>query len=338
MDSRTHAAVKDERERRWREAGAMTADVERAKKLEALIEELAATDPSRAIELATSEPDSELSTRLLQAALRGWSGKDSDAAAEWALSQTQMDQGLAMASVFDGAARDPEHALQFARELSERNPEHSADYGSYLVAALARNGEFGKAADFAAGGTADVRVDWLNAAFARWAEQKPRDALEHAEQFSDPEIQQTAFRAAVSHWAQNSPREVAEYALSHSAGADRDFALNAALRAWAADDPVGAAGWIGRFEPSPQFDLGAAVIASQPDAIREPEVATSWAEGITDPQLRVRVLAMVVNEWSLTDPVAARHYAETSANLRPEERPGVLAALEPDFKPISLLP
>jgi hypothetical protein len=243
-----------------------------------------------------------------------------------------------MASVFDGAARDPEHALQFARQLSERDPERAADFGSYLVAALARTGEFAKAADFAANGSADVRVDWLNAAFARWGEQKPREALEHAAQFSDPEIQQTAFRAAVSHWAQANPREVAEYALSHSAGADRDFALNAALRAWAADDPVEAAGWIGRFEPSPQLDLGAAVIASQPDAIRQPEVATSWAEGITDPRLRVRVLAMVVKEWSMTDPAAARDYAETSPNLRPEERAGVLAAFEPDFKPISLLP
>ncbi|MBC8132433.1 MAG: hypothetical protein H7X95_05575 [Deltaproteobacteria bacterium] len=249
-----------------------------------------------------------------------------------------MDQGQAMASVFHGAARDPENALRLNAQLSEQEPERAQDYGSYLVAAFTRAGEFSQAAAFAAESAPEVRVDWLNAAYSRWAGDQPQAALEHLGKLSNREIRQMAFDAAVSHWAQNKPREVAEYALTLSDGREREFALNAALRAWSSADAVEAATWMGRFEPSPHLDFGAAMIASQPEAMRHPQIATSWAESITDPRLRVAILASVVNEWALTDPVAARHYAEFSPRIWAEDRAGVLFAFEPDFHPISLLP
>ena len=71
---------------------------------------------------------------------------------------------------------------------------------------------------------------------------------------------------------------------------------------------------------------------------RQPEIATSWAESIVDPRLRVRVLATIVNEWAAVDLSSARNYALTSPRIRPEDRPGVLAAFEPGFKPIALAP
>jgi hypothetical protein len=93
-----------------------------------------------------------------------------------------------------------------------------------------------------------------------------------------------------------------------------------------------------QLDPSRELDFGAATIASLPDALSNPEVATSWAESIVDSRLRVRVLATVLKEWALVDPVAAEHYASTSPNIRPDDRAGALAAFDPEFDPISILP
>mgnify|MGYP003580430161 CR=1 FL=1 len=58
-------------------------------------------------------------------------------------------------------------------------------------------------------------------------------------------------------------------------------------------------------------------------------------EGCRTAITRESAAALGAMPW---DRVAARRYAETSPNIRPDERAGVLAAFEPGFNPISLLP
>src|SRR5262249_54808727 len=133
-------------------------------------------------------------------------------------------------------------------------------------------------------------------------------------------------------------KAAAEYAGTLPEGEERSFAMSAALRNWAASDAVEAATWMTRFEASKHFDMGAAVIASHPDAIKQPYVALGWAHSIENERLRARVLASVVKEWSATDPVAARKYAESSSDIRAEDRELVMSAFEPGFKGVTLAP
>ncbi len=334
----SESPVVDEWEDRWRRLKAEPASAARDEDMVALIEELAAIDPSHAVALARRESNAERRTNLMEAVVRGWAGANPDAAAAWAASQTMIDHGQALAAVFHGVARDPEEALRLNARLTAQDPDRAADYGSYLIAALSRVGEFDQAAAFATNGDAEVRVGWLNSAYSSWAADQPQAALEQVAQLTDPTVRRTAFDAAMSRWAYNDPPAAAQYALSLPAGHERTLALTVALREWSAADPVAAAAWMNQQTHLPEFDFGAAIVASHPDAIGQPDAAISWAESIVDPQLKVRILATVVNQWAAVDPVAARRYVETSPNLKPDERPGVLAAFEPDFTPVSILP
>ena len=323
---------------RWRELSALAETPDRNEAMIDLLEKLAASNPSRALLLVQSVTNADLQTELLQATARGWGGADATAAAAWAMSQASIDQGLALASVFHGAVQDPENGKRLASELSERDPDHAADYGSYLVAALDRVGDFSQAARFAAAGDPEVRIDWLNAAYSRWAATDPDAALKEIETISDPEVRRAAFDAASSHAAEKNPKQFAEYAMTLPEGRDRDFALTAALREWSAQDAAAAADWINHLEPSSMLDQGVAVVALQSVGVQQPQIATTWAESIVDQTLRVRVLASLINEWSMLDPIAARSYAEFSPAIRPDDRAAVLAAFDPDFVPMSILP
>jgi hypothetical protein len=305
---------------RWEYLRSCPADPARNQAMVAFIEELAARDPLLAISLAKMEDNEELRSDLLQGGLRGWGGTAPGAAAEWAESQNDIDGDLAMAAVFHGAARDPAGALQLAAELSKKNPERARDYGSDLIAALAGVKDFARAAEFAGSGSPEDRVDWLGSAYSSWASSEPESALKHIEGLSDPGLKETAFQAAISRWSCTDPQASLEYGAGLPEGPEQFFALSVALRSWSENDPAAAAQWMVQFPPSPELDRGAAEVASHPDVIRRPAVATSWAESIADPQLRSTTLRFDLQEWARFDPAAALCYAETSPDLRPEDR------------------
>lgn len=332
--------VEDKWDVRWRQLAASNRTDRRDGDMAIFLEELAAFDPQRALALAGNEADPELRQTLLEAALRGWGrgAEHPEDAVAWARTQTLLDDSQAIASIFQGAAADPDKALQLARELSEQEPEKAGDYGGNLVAALARARQFDRAAGFATSAPEEVRLDLLNAAYSHWADSDPTAALKNLGTSSDPTVQSAAFAAVMSRWARNDAKAATEHALTLPEGSDRTLALSMSLRNWAAVDAPAAAAWILRFDPSPELDFGAAILASSPDTLTHPEVATSWAESIVDPRLRVRVLAGVVREWAAVDPIAAQRYAWTSPGIRLEDRLGVLAAFEPGFEPLCLLP
>jgi hypothetical protein len=330
--------AEDEWTWRWREIQSQPRNAARDEDMVTFVEELAAIDPWRAISLAQSEGDPELRIELFEAALRGWGAANPEAALAWATDQALLDSNRAMAAVFHGLARDPEAALRFTAQCSERDPDRAQDYGSLLVAALARLGEFEQAAAFAANGALPSQADWLNSAYARWADSDPRAAMEHIAQIKDPGVHRTAFDVAIQHWATSAPRAATEYAFTLGAGTDRTFALSTALRSWASSDAVAAAQWMNRVDPSPELDMGVATLATGMDLILQPNVAAGWAESIVDPQLRVRVLATVMNTWAAFDRAAAQQYAENSVDIRNEDRPALFSAFEVGFNPLSWSP
>jgi len=316
----------DDWDRRWRELMLSPDSPERTRQLVALLERLAETDPERAIAFADkATADAYLRADLFQAALRGWASGNPEAASTWALSQTMIDGGQAMSAVFVGAARNPADAERLAEKLSRDDPAHAPDYGSYLVAALGRVGEYGQAADFAANGPVDSRLNWLNAAFGRWAEQHPDEAVAYARQLSDPDAQRTALAAAISGWSRTDPQGVADYALTLPEENERMYALTEALHIWSEGDVADAATWLTQFGPSPELDSSVAEIATESRTLDQPAVAITWAESITDPQLCSRTLVTVLETWAGSDINAVRNYVETSPYLLAEDRADLLA-------------
>lgn len=311
-----------------------TLDTDRAKKPEAP----ALTSPFRALAAAQAEPDHELRESLLRSVLLEWGATDPAAALQWVRTQDLIDFTQAITSVFQGAAaRDPEGAVHLAKTISGQDPEHARDYGASLVSALGNDGDFHRAAVFAAESEESARLDLLTLACAGWAGERPRDALDFAARLP-PDLRRDAFNAIVSRWATTDARSVAGYALTLDSNEDRTFAFSAALRAWSAVDAVEAADWVGRLAPSPELDLATAAVASHPETLSNPAAALSLADSITHRPLRMRMLTTVLNRWATTDAVLARKYADTLADITPDERVILRSAFSPDFEPVSFLP
>ncbi len=289
----------------------------------AAIEDLATRDAPRALALALAEVDLRLRLDLLRATLRGWAKSDPDAAGDWALSHPAIiDKSDAATAVLTGLIQDPDAAIRLFSHLSETDPGHAREFGNSLIAALSNNGDFSRAAEFAAQGSAQYRTDWLAAAFGSWSQYQPQAAAAEAMKLPDPDSRQLAVHAAFTGWAQGDPEGLAEYAISLPDGPDKSFALTESLPSWAANDPAAAAEWINQIPSSPELDQGIATVARSFDA--KPEVAVTWAESIADTQLRSSTLANIVRRWIELDPVAARQYAETSTNIVGEDRSDLL--------------
>ncbi|HEX2853190.1 MAG TPA: hypothetical protein VHO24_08130 [Opitutaceae bacterium] len=207
------------------------------------IETLAGRDHRRALAFALAESNLPSRDTLLQAVLRGWAATDANAAADWARSQSYLESGQAMAAVFNGASRHPDEAVWLNRRLSTEDPDNAAANTGYLIFALARNEKFALAAEVAATGPSDSRVDLLTAAYGAWGEHHPKVALAHTAELKNPDIQHAAFQAVLGGWAKANPEELTEVAANLPAGPDRQLALVTALRQWIEKDPASAAEW-----------------------------------------------------------------------------------------------
>jgi hypothetical protein len=175
-----------------------------------------------------------------------------------------------------------------------------------------------------------IRSEMLGTAFQYWAQAQPQRALDAAMSLPAGNARTTALDAAISGWAQADPSELAEFALNLSSTEDRSAALQTALREWVQINPKAASAWMDRFDPKPEFDAGAAAVALQSGVLaRQPEIAASWAESITNPELKSSTLATVLREWGAKDAAAALNYARSSSALQPADRATVLNELDP---------
>ena len=311
-------------------AEAATAD--RDAQLLAAIEKLAERNPMLAIQIARSEINQRLRSQLLAAAFTGWGKTDATAAATWILSQPEgdPDHNAAIAAVLKGAVENPAAAVQLAQQLSAQNPDQAREYGDALIYALAGAGNFQAAADFATAATDGTRVELLAAAYGSWANYQSQNAATSALQIADPDARQSAMDAVISSWGQTDPKGLADFAAANLPDGDQKTrALGDALIGWAGTDALAAANWINQFSPSPEFDQGEAAIATQQEVMKQPDVALRWAESITDSNLRSRTIAAVVNTWSLSNPSSAMNYLQSTSDLTPEDRAGLLSQMSP---------
>lgn len=237
-----------------RQAGPDSDSAARKNAMCTALEDFAARDPNRALPLALEHSDSNFRSDLLQAVLRGWAGTDANAAADWALAQSHLEQGQAMAAVFNGAIKQPDKAARLGERLSAENPENAASYGGYLIFALGRVEKFETAANIAATAAAEFRTDLLTIAYHAWGQRQPKLALAAAAALTDPEMQRAAFQATVGGWARANPQELTEVAMNLPAGPDRKLALTTALRQWIDQDPAAAAEWARRAKFFPEME------------------------------------------------------------------------------------
>lgn len=292
------------------------------------LQKLAERDPSRALAFALNEKNRRRRTDWLHAVLRGWAAVAPDAAGAWLATLPSPEREGAEGAVMDGASRHTAAAVALAQRLVQSDPAAARSHANQLLRVLSHSGEFETGVDFAARLPESIRAEMLGTAFQYWAEAQPERAFDVARKLPGGDARKTAIDAAISGWAQGDPSGLAEFALTLTSAEDRTAALQTAIREWVQINPKAASDWIDKFEPKPELDAGAAAVALQPDLLaKQPAIAASWAESITDTKLRSSTLTNVLREWSIKDAAAALNYARNSTELQPADRTALLAEL-----------
>jgi hypothetical protein len=301
----------------------------RAQLLGELLEELARTDPARAIRLAQDEKNWLVRDQLVASALRGWAAVAPDAASDWALGQPLLGERMkCVTAVLTGAVENPEAAMRVGMKVSQADPAAAGDYGHALVNAfVARTGDFASAVRFATSATYIDRQPYLlDSAFYQWSQYEPDAALAQLDQLSDPVARAAAMKGVLEGWANSEPQKLASYAQKLPEGEERSQALAIALPQWVGNDPEAALRWINDVDPHPDFDRGVAALALLPSMIsHKPEAAMELSDSICDSAQRTLIKSNVFYQWAMRDPHAARRYAEATQN--PEAREMLLADL-----------
>lgn len=293
-----------------------------------MLEQLAVRDPAGALELALKEKHRGRRSAWLQAVLRGWASVAPFEASAYAVKLPSAEREGAETAVMDGAVKNPAAAIALTQQLVDSDPARARLPANQLLRVLGQRGEFEAAVDFAAHSPEAIRDEMVGTAYQYWALAQPERAFDGAVKLPAGELRKSALDAAVSGWAQGDPSGLAEFALNLSSRSDRTETLQTALREWVQLNPKAASEWIDRFDPKPELDAGAAAVALHPDVLaRQPEIAASWAESITDPELRSKTLVSVLKEWATKDAAAALAHASSSTQLKPADRETLLSEI-----------
>ena len=134
----------------------------------------------------------------------------------------------------------------------------------------------------------------------------------------------------VAGWSSSDPAGLVSYAQTLPAGETRLNALRDGLSQWVYRDPKAATEWMDSHDPNPDLDAGAAAVAVLPALVEQkPDIAASWAESITDPELRINTLLDLIRIWGARDPTGARNYVATTSALPADRRELALSSLQP---------
>jgi hypothetical protein len=318
-------------EKQWQQLVSQPGSPARNAALAAMLEQLAAADPDRAMKMAQGEGNLKLREDLVQASLHGWARTSPTNAANWALALSDSNaRERALSTVFAGAvAANPDAAVQLGKQLFQQNPTEAAGYGSSLITALCEAGHFETAIKMAGDGDPATRSGWMAGAWSKWAEFQPDQAAAAAAAITDPELRDQALHGIIGGWAEADPAALVQFMTQLPPDGEKNSMISQALQRWAKVDPQAASEWMNGADTGPELDEGVAAVASM-DSLK-PDVAIGWAESVIDPKLRSETLVTVLRNWVTVDLPAAENYFNTTKDLLPEDRQelaGVIATLK----------
>jgi hypothetical protein len=281
---------------------------------------------SQALVWAQTVDDPVLRQRLHLAVLQAWGEVNLADATAWAVNQED-DPRADLRGALAGAMRQPALAIQLGREILAQNSPYAGLYGAALIDALGAAGQFQAALQFAAAAPADYQEDWLSAGFRNWAAQQPAQALQALDTVTDPDLRDSLFRAIVQGSSNTQPAALAAYALTLPPD-QQAYALNQSLYHWSQQDPVNLANWLVNLPPGENFDTGAFFLLNENNSANfAPATAMTWVQSIGDPALQRGSFNHILEQWSQTDPAAARNYVEQARWLQPDDQADILQKL-----------
>ncbi|MGC3991353.1 MAG: hypothetical protein QM796_17055 [Chthoniobacteraceae bacterium] len=282
----------------------------------------AATDPQAALDYTRHHFDPRHRSAFLASLLCAWAGREPQAAWQWVKTSLPGDHTQYDAVLFTIGKTNPDLAWQDAVE-GKAQIGQKRDISPYVSAlrGIIYSGGYEKAAaliDSLSLPADEQKYDLTSVLGGEWARFDPQQAAQWIE--NEPgdansfDRQQTLVSLGVS-WAQRDPRAAADFAAQLPPGVARQNMLAVALNGWATNHPDEAAQWLNQYPSDPDLDYVVRSLATSPKVIdASPDQALAWANSMTDDDLRLQTLKIIVDRWMTTNYAAAKAYVQ-NANL-----------------------
>lgn len=302
------------------EAGLENADEAR---LPVLLDEAAAVDLARALELAAQH---EAGHGIIAGRWRPGDAGIGDAFAT-ALNAppSQYRDHLVLGLIHQWVRADPAAAEKAIRSLPEGS-RRSDLVEQFHLALLRFRPEVALAAAIAKEGAPDA-IDLRDAALALAKSDlgAARDALAGIPE-DRPATREVVAGAIARIWAAADPGACAKWAATLPLESERAPALEEAVFAWSESRPVEAGEWVSTLEAGSARDAALQALVFQA-APGHPALAFDWARLVSDAELRETCLGTALFTWSESDEAAALA-AVAASDLGEEEKAALRALLE----------
>lgn len=295
-------------------------DPNRSKVINALLSQLAATDPVGAMELASQIGSLRDSERAKVAILKVWASNDPTAALTWAktalLNEPTNLRNSQMRAIIQGYTQtDPVAAFLYVNALAGESPAELRQKNLLLrevIEIQIQNGGLSEARTavemLAEGPTKDSLLREL---IDEWASFDPENAAAYVASLG-PDAPASLKTALIGEWAENDPVAAAAWLNALPEG-DPAYANSTAeiIREWTRYDLNAPAEWLNSLPDSPELDRAIASYTYRA-AQEDPANAMSWAESISNDRMRMGLMERVAATWKTEDPESFGSYLENS--------------------------
>lgn len=307
----------------WAET--LTDPVLRRAALAVSLPQLAAEDPTRALEITLKQGvgrENEAIFRVLGESMRDRPGE----VLKWL-------DGLpgkeARGAAFSGflsklAESDPAGAAAFAGTLPPG--AHRTQALSTVGAALAQSDPGGALAWLKGLGSGQERAAAAQSMIWEFGRSHPEQGLELLGLLPEGADRQQLHATLASAWAEHDLEGAVKWARNAPPGPGRDTALDSIASTWAMADPAAAAEFAASLAPGSGPENFAATVAAT-WAQTDPAAAAAWAKGLESPERVQAVLGGVLRQWAGESPEAAFAFA-ASVEDETVRRAASLAAFE----------
>ncbi|MEM6884804.1 MAG: hypothetical protein AAF571_07205 [Verrucomicrobiota bacterium] len=235
------------------------------------------SDPAGAASAIAGLPPSEVRANGIHEVAYRWASSDPAAAMEWV---QQLPRGNTYESARNSALRqiaqsDPDLAKSYYWKLSQ---SEQSDAASQIASGMARR--------------------------------DPQQALQFAGSISDENARNNAQESIGRQWGRNDPEQAARWAKTLQ-GEVRQTVISGLVDSWASQNTEAAAEWLSQFPPEPGLDRATRNLARHLSA-ENPEAALSWAQSITDENMRRSTLHQTIYQWKRYDADAANQWVMQS--------------------------
>ena len=325
----------------------------------ALLREMAAERPALAIALAQAlgRSDDERAAWITDL-VRGWAGRDPDAAWQWLVQQAgrvnQLASGSLIGVVLDQmAARDPQALIKNADALLRAGNQPNG-LPSEIVAqaglnALIKSGDLDAASallkDWATSPYhPDIGAGAYELVASELAKRSPADAAGWLKSLPASDDRNAALGSMAADWVSRDPAAAMSWSQTLTSQDGGPAVVQRAFSEWMENSPAAAEQWLGnqlvQNYGSPGNDELIVSLINQSSLIRsDPGSAMKWVDLIADPVQQSQAREQMVLRWGQRDLAAASAYVNSSPAIDPQRRQALLSALQsqalsPDRSPV----